>query len=297
MYPNAEVIGTDLSPIQPSWVPPNCFFEIEDATQAWTFKENDFDLVHMRYLVGSIPDWTELFKQAYRVLKPGGWLESFESDAPITSKDGTVKDESALHQWGIMFGEAGKRTGRSFLVIDEDLQRKAMEEAGFVNIMQFDFDVSGSLFSWLHHLRRNADALSSALSRAGRPTKGSRRLASSAGRPWSGISRVCSITFLSLVISITDIINIQVSCCTCSDRSWAGRGPRSKSTSPICAASFATRTCTPHSRFAACPGRSLKMHLLLRSGWHRDRLNLGCQRGGGRGRNGRGQFFGRPGTW
>jgi hypothetical protein len=22
-YPNAEVIGTDISPIQPSWVPPN----------------------------------------------------------------------------------------------------------------------------------------------------------------------------------------------------------------------------------------------------------------------------------
>ncbi|EXA29949.1 hypothetical protein FOVG_18627 [Fusarium oxysporum f. sp. pisi HDV247] len=31
-YPNAEVIGTDLSPIQPDWVPPNVRFELEDAT-------------------------------------------------------------------------------------------------------------------------------------------------------------------------------------------------------------------------------------------------------------------------
>ncbi|KAL1963768.1 hypothetical protein VTN77DRAFT_7834 [Rasamsonia byssochlamydoides] len=29
-YPSAQVIGTDLSPIQPPWVPPNCVFEIDD---------------------------------------------------------------------------------------------------------------------------------------------------------------------------------------------------------------------------------------------------------------------------
>lgn len=29
-YPSASVVGTDLSPIQPMFVPPNCAFEIED---------------------------------------------------------------------------------------------------------------------------------------------------------------------------------------------------------------------------------------------------------------------------
>jgi cyclopropane fatty-acyl-phospholipid synthase-like methyltransferase len=38
-YPAAEVIGTDLSPIQPVWIPPNCRFEVDDAEQEWTFKE------------------------------------------------------------------------------------------------------------------------------------------------------------------------------------------------------------------------------------------------------------------
>ncbi|KAG8362495.1 hypothetical protein FVEN_g62 [Fusarium venenatum] len=50
-YPNAEVIGTDLSPIQPSWVPPNVKFDLEDATRDWSWSENSFDFVHMRYLI------------------------------------------------------------------------------------------------------------------------------------------------------------------------------------------------------------------------------------------------------
>ncbi|UQC81420.1 methyltransferase domain-containing protein [Colletotrichum lupini] len=30
-FPNAEVTGIDLSPIQPSWVPPNVKFEVDDV--------------------------------------------------------------------------------------------------------------------------------------------------------------------------------------------------------------------------------------------------------------------------
>jgi cyclopropane fatty-acyl-phospholipid synthase-like methyltransferase len=36
LYPNAEMIGTDLSPIQPSWVPHNVTFEVDDAARDWT---------------------------------------------------------------------------------------------------------------------------------------------------------------------------------------------------------------------------------------------------------------------
>jgi SAM-dependent methyltransferase len=39
LYPGAEVIGTDISPIQPAWVPPNCKFEIDDAEKEWTYKQ------------------------------------------------------------------------------------------------------------------------------------------------------------------------------------------------------------------------------------------------------------------
>ncbi|CAJ0552277.1 Ff.00g062560.m01.CDS01 [Fusarium sp. VM40] len=84
-YPNAEVIGTDISPIEPFWVPPNLKFEIEDCTQEWTFAPNSADHIHIRWLIGSIPDWNQLFREAYKTCKPGGWVESFEPSSPATT--------------------------------------------------------------------------------------------------------------------------------------------------------------------------------------------------------------------
>ncbi|KAH6994740.1 S-adenosyl-L-methionine-dependent methyltransferase [Fusarium venenatum] len=115
-YPNAEVIGTDLSPIQPSWVPPNVKFDLEDATRDWSWSENSFDFVHMRYLIGAISDWGVLFKEAFRCCKPGGSIESVE-----------------------LFKEASKAFGRSFCEIEGDVQLLAA--AGFVDLQVTDFKV------------------------------------------------------------------------------------------------------------------------------------------------------------
>ncbi|KAF5025563.1 hypothetical protein F66182_2371 [Fusarium sp. NRRL 66182] len=88
-FPNTFVIGTDLAPMQPGWVPPNLEFQIDDCTQAWTFQPNSLDYVHMRWLIGSIADWTALFKEAYKSLKPGGYVESYEPSSCTESDDGT----------------------------------------------------------------------------------------------------------------------------------------------------------------------------------------------------------------
>ncbi|GKT60185.1 methyltransferase domain-containing protein [Colletotrichum tofieldiae] len=136
--PDCEVIGTDISPIQPSWVPPNLKFEIDDCTRDWTFEPESFDYVHVRFLVGSIADWPALFRQAYRALKPGGYLESFEVSPAILSDDGTVPETSALGQWGKFFEEGGRKMGRTFRVLDEELQRTSMEQAGFEHITEWN---------------------------------------------------------------------------------------------------------------------------------------------------------------
>lgn len=34
-YPSAQVLGIDLSPEQPTWVPPNCKFEVDDFELEW----------------------------------------------------------------------------------------------------------------------------------------------------------------------------------------------------------------------------------------------------------------------
>lgn len=79
-HPEAEITGVDLSPIQPSFIPPNCRFVIDDVESPWEYPRDHFDFVHMRCLYGSISDWPALFRQAFTHISPGGWIESSEID-------------------------------------------------------------------------------------------------------------------------------------------------------------------------------------------------------------------------
>ncbi|MBE3046583.1 hypothetical protein IMZ48_29445 [Candidatus Bathyarchaeota archaeon] len=99
------------------------------------------DYIHMRWLVGSVANWDDLFAQAYRALRPGGWLESFESDGVFLSDDGTLSEKSALSQWGKIFTNFGETTGRPFTVIENETQDKAMRAAGFADIGMSDLKV------------------------------------------------------------------------------------------------------------------------------------------------------------
>jgi hypothetical protein len=65
-YPAAEVLGVDLSPIQPSWVPPNVKFMVDDLESPWLYPENHFDYVHSRHIVMAIKNWPALLRNAYR---------------------------------------------------------------------------------------------------------------------------------------------------------------------------------------------------------------------------------------
>lgn len=72
-YSSAEVLGVDIAPTQPSWVPPNCQFEIEDIESDWLFPQNAYDLIHARDLLFAIRDWPKLIRQAYSCVKTW-WL-------------------------------------------------------------------------------------------------------------------------------------------------------------------------------------------------------------------------------
>ncbi|KAG6166598.1 hypothetical protein E4U51_003434 [Claviceps purpurea] len=129
-FPNASVTGSDLSPCQPQWVPPNVRFEVDDALLEWTWNENHFDFIHIRYIVGGIQDWTALFKEAYRCCAPGGWVQSVEVDVEFRSDDGSTELEPILASYADLFREGGKMMNRSFFV--QKLQQQAFDEAGFV---------------------------------------------------------------------------------------------------------------------------------------------------------------------
>ncbi|KAI4657319.1 uncharacterized protein J4E79_007392 [Alternaria viburni] len=112
-YPGAEILGVDLSPIQPQFTPPNCKFEIDDVTLPWTYTQ-PFDFINIRSLYGSIGDWPALYAQVYNNLEPGGYLHEMEMSIQFKSDDGTLTKEHVLSQWSDLFHEASERFGKSF---------------------------------------------------------------------------------------------------------------------------------------------------------------------------------------
>ncbi|EEY17093.1 conserved hypothetical protein [Verticillium alfalfae VaMs.102] len=141
-FPEAEVTGTDLSPTQPTWLPSNLSFEIDDCTRPWTWEANTFDLVHMRLLFGAITDWPALFREAYRTARPGGWCQSCEAECLIRSDDDSITPDTAMaSSWSRLFVEGAEKFGRSFTVLSDELQRKGMQEAGFVDLHEVNFKV------------------------------------------------------------------------------------------------------------------------------------------------------------
>ena len=133
-YEAASVIGFDLSPIQPSWVPPNLRFEILDVEESWEYQSHGFDLVHTRFMNGfSIKNWRHCYREAFKCLKPGGWVENQEFDCIILSDDNTIPPDSKLTEWVALWNEGiGKMgmTGR----IDPEKLASQMREAGFINV-------------------------------------------------------------------------------------------------------------------------------------------------------------------
>ncbi|KAK6222972.1 methyltransferase [Colletotrichum tabaci] len=91
LFPNAEVYGNDLSPIQPDWVPPNVKFEIDDVESPW-LEDRKYDFIFCRYMIGAIADWPNN-------LNPGGWAEFVDMSAEYYSDDGTLREEHATHKW------------------------------------------------------------------------------------------------------------------------------------------------------------------------------------------------------
>lgn len=142
-YPEAHILGTDLSPIQPDFLPPNCEFEIDDVTLEWTFPENHFDFIHLREMFGSIADWDELFAQAFRHTKPGGWVEIVEHSVEPTCDDGSMLPGHFYEEWGRTVIEGGETVGKSFRIWEE--AKGYMERAGFVDVheVRFKWPING----------------------------------------------------------------------------------------------------------------------------------------------------------
>ncbi|KAH8598461.1 S-adenosyl-L-methionine-dependent methyltransferase [Bisporella sp. PMI_857] len=136
-FPSAQVIGTDLSPTQPTFVAPNCKFEIDDACTPWTFAPNSFDFIHVRAMYGSVADWPAFYAEVFKHLKPGGWIEQLEMSIEFKSDDGTVTNDHVFSVWSRIFIEAGEKFGKTFRIAD--LAKGYIAGAGFEGVVEKKF--------------------------------------------------------------------------------------------------------------------------------------------------------------
>lgn len=131
--PGSEVLGTDLSPIQPTWVPPNAKFYIDDAESEWIYSPDEaFDFIHIRTLSGSITDWDKLIRQCYTHTQPGGWVEFQEPIALCESDDGTLEKAESMCHWQDLCNEAAVKFKKDIRA--GSTLKERIIEAGFVDV-------------------------------------------------------------------------------------------------------------------------------------------------------------------
>jgi SAM-dependent methyltransferase len=151
--PGAAVVGCDLSPIQPTWVPPNCRFYVDDIESDWTYNtEEHFDLIHGRALCGSIADWPRLFSQAYDNLRPGGYIEMQEYHCHVFSDDDTLSQVPFLADWVEQTNEAAEKHGKPLRIANK--LKQFMQEAGFEDVREEVHKVANTI---CRHLQAIAD--------------------------------------------------------------------------------------------------------------------------------------------
>ena len=132
-YPETEIIGTDIAKIQPTAAPLNVFFEIDDAEEegGWMWEEDEFDFIHCRSMQGAFKDWRYIYTEAFKHLKPGGWIEviDFDDHKALLSH---FKEYPVVVDWLGTVLEASKMSNRPRT--STHLEPECLTELGFVDV-------------------------------------------------------------------------------------------------------------------------------------------------------------------
>lgn len=65
-FPQASVVGADVSPIQPKNKPANIEWKVLDIEGEWPFPENSFDLIHLSLVHGCVQNWPATLSKIVR---------------------------------------------------------------------------------------------------------------------------------------------------------------------------------------------------------------------------------------
>lgn len=127
-YPDAMIIATDISVWNLGDVPPNVSFQLDGAEEEWTYTE-PFDLIHLRAMSGSFSDWDYIYKEAFKHLTPGGYIE-------ISDWDHTKMAEISPDSYFTIYASANESAAEAagYPQGQRHLEKSRLEAAGFTSI-------------------------------------------------------------------------------------------------------------------------------------------------------------------
>ncbi|KAH8592330.1 S-adenosyl-L-methionine-dependent methyltransferase [Bisporella sp. PMI_857] len=138
-YPSSSILGVDLSPIQPSWVPPNVKFMVDDVESPWLHNTGYFDYIHARHISVAMKNMPQLCAEAFRCTKPGGWIEFQEMLMKSHCDDDSMPPDYGVTRWLDTMKAA-------LAVLGPDLHgavkhEQYLKDAGFINVQQRTFKI------------------------------------------------------------------------------------------------------------------------------------------------------------
>ncbi|KAK4145769.1 S-adenosyl-L-methionine-dependent methyltransferase [Dichotomopilus funicola] len=139
VFSAANVLGVDLSPIQPEWVPPNVRFMVDDIESPWLHPRNYFDYVHSRHTIMGIKDWPRLMRRCLEHLRPGGWFEMQEVfHFPLSaSRTRPLPPDHPVVQYWTLINEGLTNLGiTNFHGAANGQLAAMMRDVGFVNVTE-----------------------------------------------------------------------------------------------------------------------------------------------------------------
>jgi hypothetical protein len=116
---------------------------IEFRSDEWIYKRK-FDYIHTRSTAGCWSDFeTQIARQAFNALEPGGWFESQEMDSTPLCDDNTFDPKSPVATWFNDLIEASSKLQRP-AILGARL-KEIYERVGFVDVHQrvFKMPING----------------------------------------------------------------------------------------------------------------------------------------------------------
>lgn len=133
--PQAKVVGTDLSLIQPPDAAENCTFIKENSEyDEWVYEyQQPFDFIFMRLVNSCFDDHRAVFKKAFDHLEPGGWIELNDATFELLCTDGSIEGTN-IQKWSARMFEAAAACGRDFKVPRK--YKQWLIDMGFVDVVE-----------------------------------------------------------------------------------------------------------------------------------------------------------------